>query len=173
MAGYFNKVILMGNLVRDPELRYTPQGTAVTDITIAINDTRSKNSQNNNATFVDVTVWDRSAEVVCEYMHKGSSILVEGRLVTDRWEDRESGKRMSKLKVVANSFQFTDSRGSGDGGDYNSGGSSGGGYQQRGGAQQQRAPRQQGGNDYAPPQQPPQDDFGPGGFAEGVDDIPF
>ncbi len=171
MAGYFNKVILMGNLVRDPELRYTPQGTAVTDITLAINDTRSKNNQNNSATFVDVTLWDRAAEVVCEYMHKGSSILVEGRLVTDRWEDRESGKRMSKLKVVANTFQFTDSKGGGSD-EYGAPAPSGGGYQ-RSNQQQGRPQQRGGGGDYMPPQSHPDDDFDPSGFSDGGDDIPF
>ncbi len=186
MAGSFNKVILMGNLVKDPELRYTPQGTAVTDITLAINETRSKSAapaagaQNQSATFVDVTVWERSAEIICEYMRKGRPLLIEGRLVMDSWDDRETGKKMRKLKVVANSFQFVDSgRGDGEGapaggseGGYSrSGGSGGGNY---GGGQPRRAPEggQGGYNRPAPKQQ--DDDFG--GFPAdnaGGDDIPF
>ena len=126
MAGSFNKVILMGNLTRDPELRYTPQGTAVTDIGLAINDTRSKSEQQ-RTTFVDVTFWDRSAEVVCEYLRKGSSILVEGRLQTDSWDDRETGKKVYKLKVIAQNFQFTGSKGDNAGG---AGGYAGGGKPQ-------------------------------------------
>lgn len=192
MAGAFNKVILMGNLVKDPELRYTPQGTAVTDIRLAINDVKSRNAQERTATFVDVTLWERSAEVVCEFMRKGSSILIEGRLVTDTWDDRESGKKMSRLKVVAQGFQFTDSRGGGEGGgDYSSAPSSGGGgqYQQRGGGSGGAAPRSGGSGGGRPggqregggakrggsAQAPQDDDFGMGGFPadEGMDDIPF
>jgi len=112
MAGSFNKVIIMGNLTRDPELRYTPQGKAVTDITVAVNDSRggrgAENSQD-QAVFVDVTLWERTAEVVCEFMRKGRPILIEGRLTQDRWDDRETGKKMSKLKVVASNIQFVDS----------------------------------------------------------------
>lgn len=178
MAGSFNKVILMGNLTRDPELRYTPQGTAVTDISLAVNDSRNKDAK---ATFVDVTLWDKAAEVVCEYMQKGRAILIEGRLQTDSWEDRETGKMRSKLKVVAQNFQFTDSRG---GGGAPQGGGSQGGYQQGGGAPRQSQggySQSQGGN---APQQgygggsqnpPANGNFDPGGFTEntGGDDIPF
>ena len=137
MAGSFNKVILMGNLTRDPELRYTPQGTAVTDIGLAINDNRSKSEQQ-RTTFVDVTFWDKSAEVVCEYLRKGRAILVEGRLQTDSWDDRETGKKVYKLKVIAQNFQFTDSRADnagGGGGGY--GGDSGGSGGYSGGAKTQ------------------------------------
>lgn len=84
------------------------QGTAVTDISLAINDNRSREPAN-KATFVEVTFWDKAAEIICEYMKKGKSMLVEGRLATDSWEDRESGKMRSKLKVVASNFQFTES----------------------------------------------------------------
>lgn len=190
MAGAFNKVILMGNLVKDPELRYTPQGTAVTDIRLAINDVKSRNAQERSATFVDVTLWERSAEVVCEFMRKGSSILIEGRLVTDTWDDRETGKKMSRLKVVAQGFQFTDSRGGGEGGgDYSSAPSGGGQYQQRGGGSGGGAPRGGSGGGGGRPggqreggftqrgggAQAQDDDFGMSGFPadEGMDDIPF
>lgn len=120
MAGSFNKVIIMGNITRDPELRYTPQGKAVADITVAVNDARgarSAEAADSQAVFVDVTVWERTAEIVCEYMRKGRPILVEGRLTQDRWDDRDTGKKMSKLKVVASNVQFVDSpRGGDDGG---------------------------------------------------------
>jgi len=120
MAGSFNKVIIMGNITRDPELRYTPQGKAVADITVAVNDSRggrAAEGADSQAVFVDVTVWERTAEIVCEYMRKGRPILVEGRLTQDRWDDRDTGKKMSKLKVVASNVQFVDSpRSSEDGG---------------------------------------------------------
>ncbi len=141
MAGSFNKVILMGNLTRDPELRYTPQGTAVTDISIAINDNRSK--QNNpKATYVDITFWDKSAEVVCEYLGKGSSILVEGRLTNESWQDRDTGKTVYKTKVIAQNFQFTE-RKQDNGGNQNYNNN----YQQ-GSQYQNQGNRQQGGNNY-------------------------
>lgn len=174
MAGSFNKVILMGNLTRDPELRYTPQGTAVTDIGLAVNDNRSKSEQQ-KTTFVDVTFWDKSAEIICEYMKKGSSILVEGRLQTDSWDDRETGKKVYRLKVIAQNFQFTGSR---DGGSAQGGGASrqssnaGGGQNQNnqgqyGGARanQYNAPAG-GGEHYS--------DFDAGDFGGAADDdIPF
>ena len=172
MAGSFNKVILMGNLTRDPELRYTPQGTAVTDIGLAINDNRSKSEQQ-RATFVDVTFWDKSAEVVCEYLRKGSSILVEGRLQTDSWDDRETGKRVYKLKVIAQNFQFTGSKA--DGAVGQSGGAQTGSY---GGGQKQGGARQQFGgsrnNQSTSPASGQYNDFDAGDFGGAPDDdIPF
>lgn len=121
LAGSFNKVIIMGNLTREPELRYTPQGKAVTDISVAINDNRSKRD-NPTTTYVDVTFWDKAAEIICEYMNKGSSILVEGRLQTDSWDDRDTGKKVYKLKIIAQNFQFTGSKKSGQGNSNNQGG---------------------------------------------------
>ena len=108
MAGSFNKVILMGTLVKDPELRYTPAGDAVTDIRLAINE--QQKGRDKSAVFVDVTLWKKAAETVCEYLRKGSSILVEGRLSTEKWTDRESGKLREKMKVVCYAFQFVDSK---------------------------------------------------------------
>lgn len=127
MAGSFNRVILMGNLTRDPELRYTPQGKAVMDITLAINEYRARGAEGAEAppTFVDVTLWERQAELVGEYLRKGNPVLIEGRLTQDRWDDKETGKKMSKLKVTATTMQFVNSaRGNDDGG--GSGGSSSG-----------------------------------------------
>ncbi len=167
MAGSFNKVILMGNLTRDPELRYTPQGTAVTDIGLAINDNRSKSEQQ-RTTFVDVTFWDRSAEIVCEYLKKGSSILVEGRLQTDSWDDRDTGKKVYRLKVVAQNFQFTGSRADG-GAPAQSGGNAGGG-QRAGGA----TPNSGRTNQYNAPRSEGYNDFDTGDFGSAPDDdIPF
>lgn len=102
-----NKVFLMGNLTRDPELRYTPSGVAVTDFGLAVN--RSWKSQNGEkreeVTFVDVQAWARTAEVISEYCKKGSPIFVEGRLQYDSWEGKDGQKR-SRLRVVAETFQF-------------------------------------------------------------------
>jgi single-strand DNA-binding protein len=120
-----NKVQLMGNITRDPEVRYTPKGTAVTDISLAIN--RSFNSDDGErreeTTFVDITFWGRQAEVIGEYMKKGRPLYVEGRLQLDSWEDKTSGQQRSRLKVVGENFQFLGGREDGGGG--------GGGVQSR------------------------------------------
>jgi len=121
MAGSFNKVILMGNMTRDVEVRFTPNGTAVTDIGLAVNEKR-KNAAGDlieETTFVDVTLWGRNAEVAGEYLSKGSPILVEGRLKLDQWET-DDGERRQKLKVVCDRMQMVgskrDSNGGGNGG---------------------------------------------------------
>lgn len=109
----FNKTILVGNLTRDPELRYTPQGSAVADIGIAVNEAytnRQTNQRVENVHFFDVTAWGKTAELVSQYCKKGSSILVEGKLTQDRWEDKQSGKKMSKVKIVAERVQFLGSK---------------------------------------------------------------
>lgn len=102
-----NKVLLIGNLTRDPELRYTPSGTAVADLSIAINRkyTTASGEKKEETCFVDVTLWARRAEVASQYLKKGSPLFVEGRLHLDKWENNEGQKR-SKLKVVAQNFQF-------------------------------------------------------------------
>jgi single-strand DNA-binding protein len=113
MAASFNRVILVGNLTRDPELRYTPGGTAVTDVGLAVND-RRKNPNGEwveETTFVDVTLWGRTAEVASEYLTKGSSALIEGRLKLDTWES--DGQKRSKLKVVGEKLQLLGGRGQG------------------------------------------------------------
>jgi len=109
-----NKVFLMGNLTRDPELRYTPNGTAVADIGLAVNRKwRGKDGETREETlFVDITAWARSAEIICEYMRKGRALFVEGRLQLDTWEAQDGSKR-SKMRVVVENFQFLDSRGGG------------------------------------------------------------
>ena len=115
----FNKVILMGNLTRDPEVRYTPSGTAVTDIGLAVNRywfDKQANERREETTFVDVTLWGRQAEVAGEYLAKGRPVLIEGRLHLDSWEDRETGQKRSKLKVVGETMQLLGSRGDGGGG---------------------------------------------------------
>jgi len=102
MASY-NKTILLGNLTADPELRYTGNGTAVCDLRLAVN-TKSKDKE--ETLFIDCTVWDKTAENCAEYLHKGSQVLVEGRLRTDQWEDRDTGKKRSKIAMTANTVQF-------------------------------------------------------------------
>ena len=108
----FNKVILVGNLTRDPELRYTPKGTAVARITLAVNRTFTSGEggeKKEEVSFVDVDVWGRQAEVISQYMKKGRPLLVEGRLKQDTWEDKNTKQKQSKLKVVLESFSFLDS----------------------------------------------------------------
>jgi single-strand DNA-binding protein len=114
MASY-NRVILVGNLTRDPELRYIPSGTAVSDVTVAVNDRVKRNDQwVDEATFVDVTLWGRTAEVANEYLSKGSPLLIEGRLKLDRWE--KDGQKHSRLKVIGERMQMLGSREGGRGG---------------------------------------------------------
>ncbi|HEU0010461.1 MAG TPA: single-stranded DNA-binding protein [Verrucomicrobiae bacterium] len=108
----FNKVILAGNLTRDPELRYTPKGTAVTRITLAVNRnyTTETGERKEEVSFVDVDAWGRQAEVIAQYMKKGRPLLVEGRLKQDTWEDKNTHQKQSKLKVVLEGFTFIDSK---------------------------------------------------------------
>jgi single-strand DNA-binding protein len=103
-----NKVLLLGNLTRDPELRYTPRGTAVADIGIAINRiwNNEQNQRQEETTFVDITLWGRQAEIAQQYLSKGRGVFIEGRLQMDTWEDKTSGQKRSKLKVVAENLQF-------------------------------------------------------------------
>jgi len=102
-----NKVFLMGNLTRDPEVRYTPSGTAVGDLGVAVNETyKNKAGETVESTvFVDVEVWARQAETCAEYLYKGSPVFVEGRLKLDQWENKQGEKR-SKLRVRADRVQF-------------------------------------------------------------------
>ena len=112
-----NKVILIGNLTRDPELRYTPNGAAVIDFGMAMNRKwKGRDGQANEDTcFVDLQAWARQAEVISEYCHKGDPLYVEGRLKLDAWEGRDGQKR-SKLRVVVENFQFLGGRRSGNAG---------------------------------------------------------
>lgn len=106
----FNKVILIGNLTRDPELRYTPKGTAVAKIGLAVNRTwRTETGETKEeVTFVDVDAFGRQAETLGQYMKKGRPIMIEGRLRLDTWEDKQTNQKRSKLGVVMESFQFLD-----------------------------------------------------------------
>ncbi len=161
MASY-NRVILLGNLTRDPELRYLQSGMAVTDIGLAVND-RRKNATGEwieETTFVDVTLWGRTAEIAGEYLSKGAPVFIEGRLKLDTWDDKQSGQKRSKMRVVCERMQLLSGRGPG-------GGPDGGGS--RPPARQQNARN----NDFS--QAAPSDEsFGPPPMeSSGGDDIPF
>ncbi len=115
----FNKIILVGNLTKDPELHYTSGGTAIANFSLAINRKFSKNGEKKEEVdFFDVEAWDKLAELASEYLSKGNPVLIEGRLKQDRWED-EGGKSRSRVKVVAQGLQFlpkSDGSGKGAGG---------------------------------------------------------
>ena len=118
----FNKVILVGNLTRDPELRYTPKGMAIAKIGLAVNRnwTSESGEKKEEVTFVDVDIFGRTAENVAQYMKKGRPILIEGRLRLDQWDDKQTGQKRSRLGVVAETVQFLGSgggEGRGGGGD--------------------------------------------------------
>jgi single-strand DNA-binding protein len=127
----FNKVILLGNLTRDPEVRYTPKGTAVTELGMAVNRvyTAENGEKREETTFVDVTLWGRTAEIAGEYLKKGRPVFIEGRLQLDTWDDKQSGQKRSKLKVVGEGLQLIGSR---------PGGSGGGGGDEEGGSRSSR-----------------------------------
>lgn len=112
-----NKVFLIGRLTRDPELRYTPNGSAVTELGVAVNRfyTTKDGDRREDTTFLDVTVWNRQAENCCQYLKKGRPVHIEGYLKLDSWEDKASGEKRSKVKIEAENVQFLDSRG-GEGG---------------------------------------------------------
>lgn len=114
----FNKVILVGNLTRDPELRYTPKGTAIAKIGLAVNRvwTSETGDKKEEVTFVDVDVFGRTAENVAQYMRKGSPMLVEGRLRLDQWDDKQTGQKRSRLGVVGEVIQFLGSARGAEGG---------------------------------------------------------
>ena len=155
----FNKVILAGNLTRDPELRYTPKGTAVAKLGMAINRswTTETGEKREEATFVDVDAFGKQAEVISQYLRKGRSLLVEGRLRLETWDDKATGAKRSKLGVVLESFSFLDSGN-------REGGGSGGSAPQAGAAPAPR-PQRPAPSAPAPSSQdgPPPDD----------DDVPF
>ena len=111
MASY-NKVILMGNLTRDPELKQTPSNQSVAQIGLAVNRKFKgrEGDMREETTFVDCEAWGRTAEIMSKYLSKGKPVFVEGRLKLDQWQDKDGNNR-SKLKVVIDTFQFVDSRG--------------------------------------------------------------
>jgi single-strand DNA-binding protein len=112
-----NRVLLIGNLTRDPEVRYTPKGTAVTEIGLAVNRsyTGEDGERKEETTFVDVTLWARQAEIAGQYLKKGRPVFIEGRLQLDTWDDKQTGQKRSKLRVVAENLQLLGSRQEGEG----------------------------------------------------------
>ena len=202
MASSLNKVFLLGNLTRDPDLRYLPNGSGVCEFGLAVNRRFVSNGKEIDETcFVDIVVWGKAAENCKQFLEKGSQALIEGRLQFDQWEDRNGGGKRSRLRVVADQVQFMSRRSDGggnygqpQGGNYGQQGGYGGGYAQNdGGAPQmprvnnyqqrsaapqmprQVAPQAPGSMPRAPQQQmPPMPPEGAFNPDEGMeDDIPF
>jgi single-strand DNA-binding protein len=130
-----NRVLLIGNLTRDPEVRHTPKGTAVAEIGLAINRVLPADGggeRREEVTFVDVTIWGRQAEVAKEYLTKGRGVFIEGRLNLDTWDDKQTGQKRSKLKVVCEHLQLLGGAGRGaESGNAEPGSASGGNPPQR------------------------------------------
>lgn len=129
----FNKVILLGNLTRDPELRYTPQGSAVCEFALALNyvyTNKQTGQKVEEVSFIDIVAWGKTGEICAEYLKKGRQVMIEGRLKQDRWEAQD-GKKMSKVRVTAENVQFVGSRP--EGGGAGGGGPKGGGAAPAGG----------------------------------------
>ena len=116
-----NKVMLIGNVTRDPEVKFTPKGSAVADLGLAINRsyTNQAGEKVEEVTYVDVELWGRLAEIAGEYAKKGRPVFIEGRLRMDSWEDKQSGQKRTRLKVVGEGLQLLGSRSGGpSGADY-------------------------------------------------------
>jgi single-strand DNA-binding protein len=164
MAASLNKVLLMGNLTRDPEVRYTPKGTAVGDLAIAVNDSykAQDGTIKETVTYIDIEVWGRQAETCKQYLTKGRPVFVEGQLKLDQWETPQ-GEKKSRLRVRADRVQFLGGGGGGQGG------SGGGGNRSSysGGAPGEQAAKPA---RPAPTAQAPSDDAPP---LPDEDDIPF
>ncbi len=169
-----NKVMLIGNLTREPEVRYTPKGSAVSDLGIAVNRTYVTDSgeKMQETTYVDVVVWSRLAEIAGQFLHKGSPVFIEGRLQMDTWEDKATGQKRSKIRVVADNLQFLGRREGGE--DNGGGGAGGGGYSAPAPRQNFRPAGNPPPRQAAPQRQSQPDDFGEGPITDGMDDdIPF
>lgn len=172
-----NKVMIIGNLTADPEVRTTPRGASLTELRLAVNRIttgQNEGERREEVTYLDVTCWGRTGEIAAQYLAKGRPVFIEGRLQMDTWEDKQTGQRRSRIRIIAENLQLLGGRNEGapQGGGYNNGGGyqqrqnnsyGNGGYQQQGGYQQPR-----GGNfsQPAPQQQPPMP-------PEEDDDIPF
>ncbi|HUL53469.1 MAG TPA: single-stranded DNA-binding protein [Opitutaceae bacterium] len=164
---YLNKVFLIGNLTRDPELRVTPKGTAICQFGLAVNRQYKDESgaTRDETAFIDIEAWGKQGELCSKYLQKGSPAFIEGRLRFDSWEDKQSGQKRNKLKVVLDNVQFLPRGGGGTGG--GAGGASAGG----------EAPAATGGDD-SPAERnvpPPRGPAKPaaGGPAHVEDDVPF
>lgn len=159
----FNKVILLGNLTRDPELRFTPKGQAVARLGLAVN--RSYKTETGETkeevTFIDIDAWGKQAELIGQYLKKGNPLFVEGRLRLDQWDDKNTGQKVTKLKVVMENFQFVGGNRAADG--------TGAGMGPASGAPAAPPPRP---SRPAPPATPAAPEGGDGPAGE-VDDVPF
>ncbi|HEX4793238.1 MAG TPA: single-stranded DNA-binding protein [Humisphaera sp.] len=177
----FNRVLLMGNLTRDPQLKYLPSQTAIAEFGLACNRKfkTATGEEREEVTFVDITAFGKQAELINQYFTKGKPIFIEGRLKYDSWEDKQGGGKRHKLTVVIENFQFVGGRdggGGGGGGGRGSGGASGGGggdsYEPSNEAPSRPAPQRPAPSRPAPSQPQPQPPFGEEQqFKE--DDIPF
>ncbi len=172
MANY-NKILLMGNLTRDPQLSYLPSNTPVVEFGLAVNRRfrRQDGEQGEETLFIDCRAFGRTAELLNQYTAKGRPLFIEGRLQLDQWEDKQSGQKRSKHRVFVENFQFIDSRGgdgdsSGGGGGNYGGGGSGGGGSGGGGGNYAGGGGPQRGSSSPPP-------TGDSADALGDDDIPF
>lgn len=176
MASY-NKVMLMGNLTRDPEVRYTPKGSAVADLALAVNRTYTAESgeKREEVTYVDIVLWSKLAELAGQYLKKGRAVFIEGRLQMDTWEDKQTGQKRSRIKVVGENMQFVDSRRDGGGDEEGGGGGGGGGYARPAQSRPAGGGGQQRGAQPARQQPPANEEFNEGPITEGMeeDDIPF
>jgi single-strand DNA-binding protein len=158
-----NKVMLIGNLTRDPEIKYTPKGTAIAQLGLAVNRSWSNDAgeKQEETTFVDVELFGRVAEIAGEYLRKGRPVFIEGRLKLDTWDDKQSGQKRSKMRVVGEQLQLLGSR------DGSPQGGPGGGRSEYSGESrpaQRSAPRPS-----SPPPRPPADPD----LDASDDDIPF
>lgn len=191
-----NKVMIIGNLTADPDVRTTPRGNTVAELRLAVNRISSgpnEGERREETTFLDVTCWGRTAEIAGQYLAKGRPVFIEGRLQQDTWEDKQTGQKRSKIRIVAENMQLLggrDGAGQSQGGGYqqrsNNYNNNGGGYNQGGGYQQGgyngggQGGYQQGGNygggysNGGYQQQRPQQQTPPPSMpAEEEDDIPF
>lgn len=157
----FNQVILIGNLTRDPELRVTPKGTSICQFGIAVNRTYKDEAGNSKeeVNFFDIEAWGKQGEIISKYLSKGRPIFVQGRLRQDTWDDKATGQKRSKIKIVLEGFQFIGSR---DGGGAQSGGASEENFDQASPVERNSPPPRQPSRS-APP--PPQDNID--------EDVPF
>ncbi len=183
-----NKVMLIGNLTADPEVRQTPRGNSLTELRLAVNRVSSgpnEGERREETTFLDVTCWGRTGEVAAQYLSKGRPVFIEGRLQMDTWEDKQTGQRRSRIRIIAENLQLLGGRDGAPQGGGNYGGN--GGYQQQnGGYQQQRPNNNYGGNgggynNGGGYQQRPNNNYGNSGYQQSAppmpdeadDDIPF
>jgi single-strand DNA-binding protein len=171
-----NKVMLIGNLTRDPEVRYTPKGTAVTEIGLAVNRIVSGGEggdRREETTFVDVTLWGKTAELAGQYLKKGRPVFIEGRLQLESWQDKTTGQNRNKLTVVGEAMQFLGGRNEGGGGSGGGGESYGGGGSSYGGGGGSYSSGGGGGQSYSSSPPRPAPSQSPGPLPDEGDDIPF